>query len=219
MAGCFYYLSRNSEAYTKVCAEVRSIFSSAEEIRTSRKLTSCLYLRACLDESLRMSPPVGGALWRKVCKGGVTLSGQTIPQGYDVGVGIYAIQHNPIYYPDPFTYTPERWIVGWNTTTESVDLARSAFSAFSIGPVGCVGKNLAYLELMVTMARVLWTLDIRDMTDAELEAPMKKYLSKYKDHSKSEYRLRDRFTSWKDGPMLSFRARHRSLSDRCLAAG
>ncbi len=157
-----------------------------------------------------MSPPVGGALWREVCKGGVNLSGQTIPQGYDVGVGIYAIQHNPIYYPDPFTYTPERWIVGRNTTTESVDLARSAFSAFSIGPVGCVGKNLAYLELMVTMARVLWTLDIRDMTDTELEAPMKKYLSKYKDHSKSEYRLRDRFTSWKDGPMLSFRARHRS---------
>lgn len=207
MAGCFYYLSRNPEAYKEVCAEVRHAFSLADEIRTGPKLTSCVYLRACIDEALRMSPPVGGALWREVCKGGVNINGQTIPHGYDVGVPIYAIQHNPAYYPDPFRYTPERWIVGESVTQDSVELARSAFSAFSIGPVGCVGKNLAYLELMVTMARVVWTLDIKDVTDATLNIPGEKYLSKYEDHAKNEYRLRDRFTSWKDGPMLSFRVR------------
>ena len=210
MAGCFYYLSRNSEAYTKACAEVRQTFSSREEIRTGQKLTSCIYLRACIDESLRMSPPVGGALWREVCEGGVSINGRKIPQGYDVGVGIYSIQHNPAYYPDPFKYMPERWIVGGNTSQESVDIARSAFSAFSIGPVGCVGKNLAYLELMVTMARVVWTLDIKDATGNKFEVPKERYLSKYREHSRVEYRLRDRFTSWKDGPMLSFRVRQTS---------
>ena len=207
MAGCFYYLSRNPEAYAKVCGEVREMFSSADEIRTGQMLTSCVYLRACIDESLRMSPPVGGALWREVCKGGVNINGKIIPQGYDVGVGIYAIQHNPAYYPGPYRYVPERWIVSENTSQESVDLARSALSAFSTGPVGCVGKNLAYLELMVTIARVLWALDIKDMTDTKLKAPEERYLSKYKDHARTEYYLRDRFTSWKDGPMLSFRVR------------
>ena len=205
MAACFYYLSRNPEAYAKVCTEVRHAFISADKIRTGRDLTSCIYLRACIDESLRMSPPVGAALWREVCSGGLNIDNRTVPQGYDVGVGIYAIQHNPVYYPSPFNFTPERWIVSEFNTQDSVDLARSAFSAFSIGPVGCVGKNLAYLELMVTMARVIWTLDIKDMTDVGLEAPQEKYLSKYKDHARREYRLRDRFTSWKDGPMLSFR--------------
>ena len=207
MAGCFFYLSRRPEAYTKVCAEVRRVFNSADEIRTGQKLTSCGYLRACIEESLRMSPPVGGALWREVCKGGVNINGHTIQQGYDVGIGIYAIQHNPVYYPAPFSYRPERWIVGEDTTKESVDLARSAFSAFSIGPVGCVGKNLAYVELMMTMARVVWSLDIKDMTDIKPEAPLDMYLGNYKDHRESEYWLRDRFTSWKDGPMLSFRVR------------
>ena len=209
MAGCFYYLSRNPKAYAKVCAEVWHVFSSADEIRTGQKLSSCVYLRACIEESLRMSPPVGGALWREVCNGGLNINGRTIPQGYDIGVGIYAIQHNPIYYPSPFVFTPERWIVGGNVTQESVDLARSAFSAFSIGPVGCVGKNLAYLELMVTIARVIWTFDIKDVSDATLEPPKENYLGKYKAHARSEYLLRDRFTSWKDGPMLSFRARHK----------
>ena len=207
MAGCFYYLGRSPDAYTKVCAEVRRIFTSPDEIRNGPKLTSCIYLRACIEESLRMSPPVGGALWREVCKGGAKIDGQIIPKGYDVGVGIYAIQHNPLYYPDPFNYKPERWIVGGSTSKESVDLARSAFSAFSIGPVGCVGKNLAYLELMLTMARVMWTLDIKNMAKDDMEAPKEKYLRNYKDHCESEYWLRDRFTSWKDGPMLSFRVR------------
>ena len=207
MAGCFYYLSRNSRPYTKACAEVRQKFESAKQIRTGEKLTSCTYLRACIDEALRMSPPVGGALWREVCKGDIDIDGHRVPEGYDLGVGIYAIQHNPVYYPDPYTYKPERWLVGEGATKESVDLARAAFSAFSIGPVGCVGKNLAYLELMVTMARVLWALDIKQEANLEVEEPKAKYLHNYKDHTMTEYRLRDRFTSWKEGPSLSFRLR------------
>ena len=207
MAGCFYYLSRSQDAYTKSCAEVRSTFSSADEIRNGDKMNSCRYLRACIDEALRMSPPVGGALWRETCQGGLNIDGHMIPQGYDVGVGIYAIQHNPAYYPDPMTYKPERWIISQDNTKEAVDLARSAFSAFSIGPVGCVGKNLAYLELMVTMAKVLWTLDMKNIDDNVPGNPKDKYSIRSKDHCDLEYALRDRFTSWKEGPIMSFRVR------------
>ena len=150
---------------------------------------------------LRISPPVGGALWRETCQKGVNIDGHIIPQGYDVGVVVFAIQHNPVYYPDPFQYKPERWIIGEDNTRGSVDLA------FSIGPVGCVGKNLAYLELRVTIAKVLWTLDMKNTIGSLLERPKHKDLSRHKDHCEKEYWLRDRFTSWKDGPMLSFRAR------------
>ena len=207
MAACFYYLSRHHKAYAKAYIEVRSTFSSANEIRNGQKLNSCHYLHACIDEALRMSPPVGGALWRETCQKGVNIDGHMIPQGYDVGVGIYAVQHNPVYYPDPFQYKPERWIVSEDNTKVSVDLARSAFSAFSIGPVGCVGKNLAYLELRVTIAKVLWTLDMKSAIGRLPEKPKPKYLNRYKDHCENEYWLRDRFTSWKDGPMIAFRVR------------
>ena len=207
MAGCFYYLSRRPEINAKVCAEVRHAFDSADDIRNGQKLHSCVYLYACIDEALRMSPPVGGALWREVCQGGVNIDGRNVPQGYDVGVGIYAIHHNPDYYPDSYSYKPERWIPGEATSKEFVDLARAAFSAFSIGPVGCLGKNLAYLELRVTLAKVLWTLDMKQVADDQPKTPRCGYLDKYKDHRESEYLLRDRFTSWKDGPMMSFRVR------------
>ena len=205
MAGCFFYLGRHQESYTRLYQELRRAFTSIDEIHTGPALNSCVYLRACIDESLRMSPPVGGALWREVCEGGVNIDGHLIPQGYDVGIGIYAIQHNPVYYPEPFKFKPERWIPGGDFSNGSLNLARSAFSAFAMGPTGCVGKNLAYLELMLTIARVAWTLDIKDMTKARtLDA---KYLAGYSDHAKYEYRLRDRFTSWKDDLQLSFQIR------------
>ena len=207
LAGCFFYLSRHSEAYEKACEEVRTTFSSTEDIRSGPKLSSCTYLRACVDESLRMSPPVGGALWRETCKGGVKLEGEVIPPGLDVGVGIYAIQHNPEYFPSPFQYSPERWIVSDSNPAEAVARARSAFSAFSVGPVGCVGKNLAYMELTLTLARVLWLLDMKASGDQGECAPEKAYLKSYEEHKELEYHLRDRFTSWKDGPMVAFRER------------
>ena len=202
MASLFFYMGRHPTLYSRLCREIRQAFSSVDEIHNGPALNNCTYLRACIQESLRMSPPVGGALWREICQGGVSIDGHMIPQGYDVGVGIYAVQHNPSYYPDPFAFKPERWISGPSVSQESINLAHSAFSAFSIGPVGCVGKNLAYLELSLTMANVAWSLEIKTMTTQETHRP--KYLANYAQHAEYEYRLRDRFTSWKDNLHLSF---------------
>ena len=49
-----------------------------------------------------MSPPVAGALWREVCERGITIIGNTIWQGFDLGIDIYFIQHNPTEYPSPY---------------------------------------------------------------------------------------------------------------------
>ena len=210
MAGCFFYLSRHKEAYEKACEEVRSTFRSVDDIRSGPALHSCVFLRACVEESLRMSPPVGGALWREVEAGGLYIGKEYIPAGCDVGVGIYAIQHNEAYFPAPFAYSPERWLPGDHHSPAAVAQAKGAFSAFSIGPVGCLGKNLAYMELMVTMARVLGALDFR-LADEVPSPPLPAYLRPYPQHADHEYHLRDRFTSWKDGPMLEFRRRAPSM--------
>ena len=38
---------------------------------------------------------------------------------------------------------------------------REAFAPFSLGSRGCVGKNLAYLEMCIVLATTLWCYDIR----------------------------------------------------------
>lgn len=116
-----------------------------------------------------MSPPVAGDLNREVLPGGMQLEGDIIPAGTNVATDIYALHHNEQIFPDPFVFRPERWIEDENNNTTAADVARaeSAFSPFSAGPRGCAGKNLAYLEMMVTLGRVLYRMDMARVDDEE----------------------------------------------------
>ena len=205
LAAAFFYLVHNPSALQAVQAEVRAAFSDEEEIVAGPALNACIYLRAVLDESMRLSPPVGGILPREVIGNGIDIDGHHFPAGVDVGTSHYAIHHNPAYYPSPFSFKPERWIVAGNTTQEDVAKAKSAFCAFSIGPRACIGRALAYTELMIALGRVVWAFEMRIAGGPRigeggvgLEAGRER---------QAEYQLKDSFTSLKDGPMVEFRRR------------
>jgi cytochrome P450 len=207
MAGTFFYLANNTAALQKVCKEIRENFSDVEEIVTGQRLSSCSYLRACIDETMRMTPPVAGALPRQVLTGGLDIDGRHIPAGCDVGVPIYAIHHNPEYFPRPFDYMPERWLTSGesNPLLDHLPAAQSAFNPFSIGPRGCIGKGLAYVELSVTIARVLYLYDLRQAPGTTLGAGRQDL--EVGRNRPTEYQIMDVFASKKDGPILQFRAR------------
>ncbi|KAF2872758.1 cytochrome P450 [Massariosphaeria phaeospora] len=207
MAGTFFYLAHNAAAMQKLCKEIREAFSDVEEIVSGPKLSSCSYLKACIDESMRMTPPVAGVLPREVLAGGIDVDGHHIPAGIDVGVPHYAIHHNPDYYPRPFDYVPERWLAdpAVNPLHAKLVEAHSAFCPFSIGPRGCIGKGLAYAELTVTIARVLFLFDLRIAPGTTLGAGSKDLEAGRT--RVAEYQIEDRFASMKDGPTLQFRKR------------
>lgn len=207
MAGTFFYLAHNAAALQKLVREIRATFSDVEEIVSGPKLSGCTYLRACIDETMRMTPPVAGALPREVLAGGIDIDGHHVPAGFDVGVPHYAIHHNPDYYPRPFDYVPERWLgdPALNPLHNKLTDAHSAFCPFSIGPRGCIGKGLAYAELTVTIARVLFLYNLRlapGMTLGEGSLDLE-----FGRTRASEYQIEDRFASTKDGPILQFQAR------------
>ena len=142
MAAVSYYLSGSVRCYRRVAEEVRSTFMSVDEIRLGQKLNSCVFLRACIDEAMRLTPPGGSSLWREVERGGSIIGDHFIPEGCEVGVGVYAIHHNPDYWADPFTYKPERWLRVANGSNRSTD-AKQTYVPFNIGSRSCVGKPLA----------------------------------------------------------------------------
>lgn len=160
LAATLYYLAYTPRAYRRLAHEVRSAFNSKDEIRSGHNLAKLTYLRPCIEEALRMSPPAGSAPWREAQAGGEIVDGQTLPEGVQVGVPIYGIHHNPRYYPAPFEYRPERWIVGeCGSTKDDVDAARAAFCPFSVGMRGCVGKGMAMMELQLAVAYAIFVLD------------------------------------------------------------
>lgn len=81
----------------------------------------------------------------------------------------------------------------------------NTFCPFSIGPRGCIGKGLAYVELTVTIARVLFLYDVRLAPGTTLGAGSKNLEAGR--NRPTEYQIEDRFASTKDGPVLQFRAR------------
>ncbi|TLD04774.1 uncharacterized protein PgNI_09074, partial [Pyricularia grisea] len=184
LAATLYYLAANPAAYRRAQAETLQAFpgiSSEIELRILK--------RACIDEALRMSPPVGGALWREVGPGGITVDGLHLREGIDVGTGIYSLHHSEVYHRQPFSYLPERWLGGGAWTKVEMAQARAAFVPFSVGPRGCVGKGLAYHELMLALAKVLHRVDFRHADDHE---------------AAGEYLLSDHVTGAKTGPFLVF---------------
>ncbi|EKG16119.1 Major facilitator superfamily [Macrophomina phaseolina MS6] len=194
LAATLFYLSSNPHAYDRVRQEVRSAFGSVDEIRIGPKLNSCSYLRACIDEALRMSPPAGGALWREVLPGGLAVGSVLLPEGVDVGVGIYSAHHNPEYFTSPFSYLPERWLEADDASTlESVERAKTAFYPFSLGPRSCVGKALAYHELTLALAHILYKFRFSRAREDAGSA-----------NSAQEFVLRDHITGAKRALLLQF---------------
>lgn len=205
LAATIFYLVRTPKAMEKLKKEVRESFDSLEDIVTGAKLNDLVYLKACLDEALRLAPAVPGALPREAMEGGGVVDGVFLPAGTNCGTPTYSIHRQDRYYREPNEFVPERWIDGatcqtssssasWQTTKEDVETARRAFCPFSIGPRGCIGKSMAFMEMRLTVARMMFLFDI-ELADREGEDEI------------GHLRLVDHFTSAKNGPNVVVRKR------------
>lgn len=199
MAATLHYITHSSECSSKVNEEVRSRFSSLGEVRLGPTLNSCAYLRSCIDEALRMSPPGGGPLWREVGEGGAIIDGVQIPEGYDVAVGIHSIHHNPVYFPNPYEFEPMRWMKSDGVECETPQMYK-AYIPFGMGARSCVGKPMALHELMLATATLIYQFEMRAIDrDEDL-------WSKGQTVPKP-FLLRDHVTGQKDGPLIEFQLR------------
>ncbi|EHA21529.1 hypothetical protein ASPNIDRAFT_193975 [Aspergillus niger ATCC 1015] len=112
------------------------------------------YLRACIDEGLRLRPSIRGGLPRVVPKGGMMVSGEWLDEGITVSVSTYTVHRDPdIFGADPERYIPERWL-----QPDARDMQRG-FLAFSQGGRGCLGRNIAYFQMQLVIAALVWRYD------------------------------------------------------------
>lgn len=161
LAAAVFYLAHNPDKLAKLKAELHDNFKGEQEIRytVGGNLIMLPYLRACIDESMRLTPPTPGHLPREVlAKEGLHVDGNWFPKGTTVGTSAYAIHRNKAYFSDPYRFWPERWIDDTRFQAEREHEA-SPFNAFSAGSTGCIGKQLAYMELSLAIARLAWRFD------------------------------------------------------------
>ncbi|KAI0914297.1 cytochrome P450 [Ustulina deusta] len=217
LSAVLFYLSRNPECYRRLTTEIRSAFTNGSEIKGGPRLAACSYLRACIDEALRMSPPVPGTLWRQQVSGDdgksgpLVIDGILVPPGTHIGVNTYSLQHNEAYFPEPFAFKPERFL---DQNTPAARLVKDAFAPFSLGARGCMGKSMAYLEASLILAKTLWHFDFSQASnDTGIAGESIYWKVRGKEDRVNEYQINDIFGAAHDGPSLMFRPREGNTTD------
>ncbi|KAI1776940.1 cytochrome P450 [Hypoxylon cercidicola] len=155
LTGLTYHLLTAPEKLKKLTTEIRSAFQKEEELTLS-SLARLDYLAACFEEGLRMYPPVPNGPPRKVSKNGGIVCGHWLPEDTTCYVSSFAAYRSERYFKEPNSFIPERWL----GAEEFASDARAVLQPFSTGPRNCLGKNLAYHEMRLILARVLWNFDL-----------------------------------------------------------
>ncbi|OCK77277.1 cytochrome P450 [Lepidopterella palustris CBS 459.81] len=200
LAAVTHYLTHSPSSYRRVCDEIRQNFPDSTSISIGPQLNSCQFLRACIDESLRLSPPGGSAPWREVDRGGTTIDGQYLPEGCEVGTAVYTIHHDERYWESPFSFDPDRWLPPASDANQSQKTsAKRPYVPFGLGPRSCVGRPLAITQMMLALAIVIREFDFRrvDQADSWWNLP---------DEGSTEYELTEHITSSRVGPILCFKS-------------
>ncbi|KAI0267695.1 high nitrogen upregulated cytochrome P450 monooxygenase 2 [Gloeopeniophorella convolvens] len=141
-----YYLVQNPAAYERLQNEVDAAFPSADEPLDVSKLSELEWLNACINEALRLQPPVPSGNHRFVPRGnGPRRFGMhVIPEQTQVAIHTYSIQRDPRNFYDEDSFLPQRWLA---TDKPAGVHNPNAFIPFSYGPFGCAGKSLALMEM------------------------------------------------------------------------
>ena len=79
LSGVTWFLCKNPDVLQKLTAEIRGL-GDADQL-TIANLQKLEYLHCCLEEGLRMYPPVPAASMRLVPKGGAIICDKSVPEG------------------------------------------------------------------------------------------------------------------------------------------
>ena len=161
-SGLTYHLLRNPETRDRLTKELRNTFVRDEDI-TIETLQQLPYLNACIEEGMRLYPPVPTGLPRQTPKGGARICGEYVPEDTTVSVSQWATYHSKSNFHDADNFVPERWL-GEDVRFEHDNHA--AFQPFSTGPRNCIGRNLAYHECRLLLTEVFWNFDLELMQES-----------------------------------------------------
>ncbi|TLD04263.1 uncharacterized protein PgNI_12058 [Pyricularia grisea] len=153
-----YLLCKHPEICTKAVAEVRAAFATEQEIDAVR-VQHLEYLSAVLNETMRLYPAVPWSLTRRTPPEGNMVCGDFIPGDCLLTISQWTMAHYEKNFAQPEIFAPDRWLPTANAIFKNDK--KMAFQPFSHGSRDCIGKNLAYTEMRIILARMLWNFDIQ----------------------------------------------------------
>jgi len=143
-----YFLAKYVDVQAKLRSEIDNILQGQEI--TLEVLPKLTYLKAVINESLRMRPPVP-CLLRGTSADSV-ICDKLIPKNTAIMLDIYAVHHDITYWKEPYTFKPERFL--------DYEIENYTFIPFSAGHRNCIGQRFALQEVMVILAKIMQSFSL-----------------------------------------------------------
>lgn len=150
-------LSRNPSARQRLQDEVDTVLQG--RVPTFEDLASLPWTQACLEEAMRLYPPVPAVSRMSVADD--EINGVRIPKGSVTVVMPYLIHRNPDLWPNPEGFDPERFL-----PEATKGRHKQAFMPFGAGRRICVGNGFALMEgvLLAAMTAQRFEFDLQPGT-------------------------------------------------------
>lgn len=154
LAGVTYLLLCNPTSLATLTTYLRTTFQSVEEI--SSITVNIDYLLAVLNEALRLYPPVPSIFSRVTPPEGCFIAGRFVPGNTSVSVSQWGVNRSASNFVRPNDFAPQRW----RGDAEFRDDKLKVVQSFSVGPRNCIGRNLAFFEMKLVLAKFLYSFDV-----------------------------------------------------------
>ncbi|KAI0836433.1 cytochrome P450 monooxygenase-like protein [Hypoxylon sp. FL0890] len=154
LSGLTYLLLSNPHSLQLLTDELRKALESKQVDFES--LARLPYLNACIEEGLRMYPPVPSAFPRVTPEGGNVILGQWVPPGTSVSVHATSTYRDSKNFTDPDIFAPQRWLGDPRYKDDKLD----ARQPFSVGPRSCLGMGMAWHEMRLLLTKILVNFDL-----------------------------------------------------------
>ena len=158
-----YYLTQNPGVLARAKAEVDALWGTSNDPEPAYgDVAKLRYVRAVLDEALRLWPTAPGYL--RVARKDTVLGGRyRIKKGQWVLVVLPLLQRDPRVWPEPETFDPGRFAPG------QMKSRAHAYKPFGTGQRACIGRQFALHEAVLTLALILHRYDLAAENDYRLK--------------------------------------------------
>ncbi len=146
-----FYLIENPTVLRRLRDELETVMPNAHAPVSATTLENLPYFSAVISEGLRTSYGVTTRLPRVAPSEALRYKNWVIPPGTPVSETCYFVLMNPMIFPEPEKFDPERWIKD--------PMLGKYLVNFGKGSRRCLGLNLAYAELYLTISVLVSRLD------------------------------------------------------------
>lgn len=147
-----WLMAAHPKAQRKAFEEVRQVLGKREPAASD--MASLDFVGASLKEAMRLYPPVGALMSRRVVRP-IRLGDWTVPAGALLRITPWAIQRDARWFDEPEAFRPERFVSGAKPPP------RGAWLPFGTGPRVCIGQHFATMEMTLVAALLLQRYELR----------------------------------------------------------